>query len=370
MNRTEYQICTRCIMDNAHDSDIRFQPNGTCNYCNNALGNIGKVYLPNAEGKARLDSMIAMLKQNGKGRKYDCMMGISGGLDSAYLAYLGAAKWGLRIFAVHIDDGFDTQLAQDNIRNLCKKAKIDLVYEKPDAEQFNELTRAFVLAGVPNIAMPQDNILFAHLYDYAIKNGLHYFLSGGNFALESILQTGNSHAAIDDVNIRDINRRFGRKPLNKLKLLSVFRKKVLIDHFYNISSLRPLNYMDYNKERALEELKAFSGFTYYAAKHCESIFTKFMQWYYLPEKFGVDKRKSHLSSLIVSGQMTREQALEELKKPLYLPEELEHDLDFICRKLDFSRAEFDEIMKKPGVQHSAYKTSKLLNLAIKIRKHL
>ena len=370
MNEQEYRICTRCVMDNAGDPTIRFQPDGTCNYCNEAIANIGKIYLPDAAGKARLDSMIAMLKQKGQGRKYDCMMGISGGLDSAYLAYLGAAKWGLRIFAVHIDDGFDTPLAQQNIRDLCEKAKIDLVYEKPDAEQFNELTRAFVLSGVPNIAMPQDNILFAHLYDHAIKNGLRHFLSGGNFALESILQKGNTHASFDDVNIRDINRRFGRKPIDKLKLLSVIRKKIIISHIYKISSLRPLNYMDYNRERALEELKAFSGFTYYRAKHCESIFTKFMQWYYLPEKFGVDKRKSHLSSMIVSGQMTQEQALEELKKPLYSPEELEQDLDFICKKLDFSRAEFAEIMKKPGVQHTAYRTSKLLSLGMKIRKYL
>lgn len=183
-------------------------------------------------------------------------MGISGGLDSSYLAYLGAKKWGLRILAVHIDDGYDTDLAKTNIANLCKACKIELKTIVPDAEQFNDLTRAYFLAEVPNVAVPQDNILFACLYDYAKKYGIKYFLSGGNFALEGILQKGNSYQAYDTVNIKAIHKRFGRIPIDKLPLLSQTGRDIDA-YIHGIKSLRPLNYIDYNRDRAIKELSDF-----------------------------------------------------------------------------------------------------------------
>ena len=363
----EYQRCTKCVMDNLSDDTITFDENGVCNYYNNAISSIGKIYFPNEEGERRLKAMIAKLKKDGEGKQYDCLMGISGGLDSSYLAYLGAAKWGLRILAVHIDDGFDTELAKSNTTNLCKACNIELKTVTPDAEQFNDLTRAYFLAEVPNVAVPQDNILFACLYKYAKKYGIKYFLSGGNFALECILQRGNTYTCYDVVNIKAIYKQFGRKSIDKLPLLSQTGRD-LDAYFYGIQSLRPLNYIDYNRARAIQELKDFCGFTYYEAKHLENTLTKVIQLYWFYHKFNVDKRKSHLSSMIASGQMTREEALAELEKPMYDKEQMDSDINYVLSKIDLDRKVFDELVSRPGKQHTEYNTDKWNPLFHKIKR--
>ena len=243
----EIRRCTRCVMDNRSDDTITFDKNGVCNYCTDALEKGKSRYFPNEEGQRKIDEMVKKLKKAGEGKPYDCLMGISGGLDSAYLAYLGATKWGLRICAVHVDDGFDTDLAKQNISNLCEKANIELKVITPDAEQFNDLTRAYFLAEVPNTATPQDNILFACLYDFARKYGIQYFLSGSNYALECVLQSGNTYPPYDLVNIKDIHKKYGTKPIDKLPFISQWQKvwDVNIRHLYTIS---PLNYIDYNRK--------------------------------------------------------------------------------------------------------------------------
>lgn len=345
-------------MDNASDETITFNEKGECNYCTEALKEIGTTtYFPNEEGKTKLKEMVAMLKKEGKGKKYDCIMGISGGLDSSYLAYLGY-KWGLRILAVHIDDGYDTEISKENIKKLVKAAHIDLRIITPDARQYDDLTLAYMKAGVPDIANPQDNILFAFLYDTIKESGVKYFLSGGNFALESILQQGNTYNAMDVVNIRDIHEKFGTEPIDKLKFISSWRKFWYLKTGKAIQ-LRPLNYIDYNRDRAFKELKEFCGFEYYGRKHLENILTAFVQLYWFPKKFGVDKRTSHLSSMIVSGQMSRDDALKEIAEPLYDEKMMEDYISIIKKRLHISDIEFDEIMKAPAHQHTDYKTDKL-----------
>ena len=343
-------------MDDRSDKSIIFNTFGYCNYCGEALSKIGKVYFPNEEGERRLKELIERLKERNKNKQYDCIMGISGGLDSSYLAYLGAVKWGLRILAVHVDDGYDKEITINNILRLCEKAKIKLVTIKPDSKQFNELIRAFILAGVPNLAMPQDNILFACIYKFMKEQKIRTFLSGGNFALESILQRGNTHDAYDVRNIKDINRRFGRDKINKLSLLSNFQRD-FDKLFLGIKTLRPLNYIDYNKKRAIKELYDFCGFEYYGGKHLENTLTKFLQLYWLPKKFNMDKRTSHLSSMIISGQITREKALEILGEPLYDEDEMQKDIDFILNSIELSREEFEKVMHESPKQHTDYHTS-------------
>lgn len=351
-----FRRCTRCVMDNRSDSTITFDEQGHCNYCTDALRRMSYTYYPNEAGKTKLENLLADIKCKGKGKKYDCIMGISGGLDSSYLAMLGY-QWGLRILAVHIDDGFDAPVAVENVRKLCEKAHLDLQVIKPDAAQFNDLTKAYIRAGVPNLAIPQDNVLFAFLYDLMKKHKISYFLTGGNFALESILQRGNSHSALDVKNIKAIHKRFGTLPINKLRFISDNKKAV--DRFvYGIKTVRPLNYIDYNKNRAIAELKDFCDFNYYEAKHLENTLTKVIQLYWFYHKFGVDKRTSHLSSLIISGQMSRDEALEELKKPVYDKEVMEKDLNEVLAKLGMSRKEFDDIMAAPNHQHTDYPYSK------------
>lgn len=359
----ENKICTRCVMDSISDDTIKFEADGTCNYCNYSLSRMNRVYYPNKEGKLKLEETIKMLKVKGKNKDYDCLMGISGGLDSAYLAYLAAEKWDLRILAVHIDDGFDTDVAKQNIDNLCNKLNIKLVIERPDKSQYMDLIKSFIRAGVPAIAIPQDNVLLASLNRYAKKYNLKYFLSGANFALESILQRGNSHIAADGVHIKDIHKQYGEVPLTTIPITTLFEKYIGQKYISQIKTIKPLDFIDYNRERAIQELRENVGFDYYGGKHYESTFTKFVQVYYLPKKFNVDKRKSHLSSLIVSGQMTREEALKELQKPLFDENEMEKDITFILKEIGMSRGEFNKIMQESGKSHMDYKVSALTTFA-------
>lgn len=351
------RTCSRCIMNDFSDKTIHFDENGVCNYCTEAIAQIGTTtYFPGDMGKEKLEQIIDMLKKNGKGKQYDCLMGISGGLDSSYLAYLGYT-WGLRILGVHIDDGYDTDVTKRNIENLCQAADIELKIIVPNQQQYDSLTLAYMKAGVPNLAIPQDNILFAFLYDMVRESGVKYFLSGGNFALECILQQGNTYNAMDIVNIRDINKRFGMYPINKLRFISPYRKYWYLKTGKAIT-LRPLNYIDYNRDRAFKELKDFCGFEYYGRKHLENILTAFVQLYWLPLKFGVDKRTSHLSSMIVSGQMSRAEALKEINEPLYDERLMDQYIKIIEKRLKISDDEFQNLMIAPPHSHEEYKCDK------------
>lgn len=353
---SDIRFCTRCVMNDESDKNITFDEHGYCNYCTKALSEINTTtYFPGPEGQAKLDALLAKIKSENKDKPYDCVMGISGGLDSSYLAYLGY-KWGLRILAVHIDDGYDTEISKENIRKLCEAAHIELRTIKPNKEQFNNLILAYMKAGVPNLAIPQDNILLAFLYDTVKKEGLKYFLSGGNFALESILQDAG-YNSMDTVNISDIHKRFGTQPIDELKFISSY-KKYTYDKMGIVVSPRPLNYIDYNRERAFKELYDFCGFEYYGRKHLENTLTAFIQLYWLPNKFKVDKRSSHLSSMIVSGQMTREQALEELKQPLYGEQEMEDIIRILLEQMNITREELDALVAAPNHRHEDYKTDK------------
>ena len=355
-------------MNNSSDDTIVFDENGRCNYCKEAEKKKIKTYFPNEKGQQLLQAKLQEIKEYGKDKKYDCIMGISGGLDSSYLAYLGC-KWGLRILAVHIDDGFDTEISKRNIERLVKAAGVELHVIKPYPVQFNALTKAYFMAGVPNAAAPQDNVLFASLYDLMRKEKIKYFLSGGNFALENILQSGNSHSATDVINIKDINKKFGTQKTDKLKFISSaqkwYDKKML-----KIESPRLLNYIDYNRDRAFAELKEFCGFEYYGSKHLENMLTAFIQLYWLPEKFGVDKRTSHYSSMILSGQMTREEAIELLKEPIYEDGLMSEYISVIKEKLGISEKEFEKMMGSPPKKHTDFKIDKKQLLVHKVLKKL
>lgn len=341
-------------MDDSSDETITFDRFGVCSYCKSALNSIGSIYFPNEEGERKLQELLEKVKLYGRNKKYDCIMGLSGGLDSSYLAYLGY-KWGLRVLAVHIDDGYDTEISKSNLKKLVEATGFDYEVIRPDKEQFNALTLAYMKAGVPNIAVPQDNILFAFLYKKMKEYNIKYFLYGGNFALECILQHGNTHDAKDVVNIKAIHKKYGNKPINKLRFISNF-SQCMDKHLKGIESPRPLNYIDYNRNKAFKELYDFCGFEYYGRKHLENIFTAFSQLYWFPQKFGVDKRTSHLSSMVVSGQMTREEALAEYSEPLYDEQMMKEYIAYIKKQLCISDEEFDAIMSAPAHQHTDYRT--------------
>ncbi len=355
-----YKICTRCVMDNKSDPCISFEKDGTCNYCNEALKKMPNRYFPNEEGRRKLDALIVELKEKNKSQKYDCFMGLSGGLDSSYLAHYVCKEYGLRVLAIHIDDGFDTEISKRNITRLVEKYGIDLINITPNKEQYYALTLAFIKAGVPNIAIPQDNVLFSSLYKYMEENNIEYFLSGGNFSLESILQRGYTHDAYDRKHIFDINRRFGSTALDKLPILSRFQKEVVLPRKKKIITIYPLDYIKYERDAAWRELQESVGFEYYGAKHWESKFTKFMQTYYLYKKFGVDKRKSHLSSMIISNQISRDECLKELSDMPYQDENIRKDIQDICALLGITPDEMEHYVTGPGHEHGEYATSKNL----------
>ncbi len=361
----DFQRCTRCIMDNRSDPFIRFDENGRCNYCTEALRLEKNWYYPNAEGAAKVKEMVKEIKRQGKDHQYDCLMGVSGGLDSSYLAYLASYVWGLRVVGVHIDDGYDTEISQKNIEKLTQKANIKLITIKPDEEQYNALVKAYMKAGVPNLAAPQDNILFAVLYRFAHENHLKYFLSGSNFALECILQKGNSCSPYDLKNLKDIHREFGEKPIDKLQFTSSLRKAI-DKHILGWKTLCPLDYIDYNRDMAFQELNDFCGFEYYGRKHLENYLTAFIQLYWFPKRFNIDKRTSHLSSMIVSGQMTRERALAELSEPLYDEEYMRKVKELLCHNMNMSLDELEGYVNGPKRQHENFKQEKLEPLLKKI----
>lgn len=365
----EYKICKRCVMDSS-DPTIKFDENGFCNYCTAALKE--KDTLPTKEnGKKEFEKLVELLKKDGKNKKYDCVLGISGGIDSSYLAYL-LSQAGLRILGVHIDGGWNTDISNENIKLLSEKCGIDLKIIKINEEEMMDLQRAYFISGVVNQDVPQDHAFFAKLYKFIEKNKIKYFISGHNWVSESITPIGWGYDAYDSDNIKDIHKKFGKIKLKTYPFLSFFEYKIKIPYIYKIKKIRPLNYIDYNPTDALQTLKNEIGFKDYGSKHCESSFTRLLQCYIQPKKYGFEKRRAHLSSLIVSGLITRDEALEELKTNICTDEQIEKDILNFINKLNISRNEFDEIINnKNNMSHYDFKTNKLkLKMFNIIRKML
>ncbi len=358
-----YQICTRCVMDTS-DPDITFDERGLCSHCRYADLDAER-RLSRPETKQRLlEEMKATVRAAGTSREYDCVIGVSGGVDSSYLAYLTVREFGLRPIAVHLDNGWNSKLAVGNIQKIARKLDIDLVTHVIDWEEFRELQRAYLKASVIDIESITDHAIRAILYQVADDHGIKHILLGSNRATELILPINWGFNNNDVVNLRAIHRRFASIPLRTFPQLGHDRLR-----YYRrergIEMHSPLDWVRYVREDAMRTLIRELGWVNYGNKHCESLFTKFYQAYILVEKFKVDKRRAHLSTMINFQQLTRDDALAELAKPAYPPDELAHDLEYVVKKLEFSRAEFDQIMQAPPRSHFDYASdleSKLLYL--------
>jgi len=356
-----YQICQRCIMDTT-DPDIVFDEKGVCNHCKNFYANIAKHWLPNDEGKARLQVIIDAIKREGTGKKYDCIIGLSGGVDSSYLALM-AKKMGLRPLAVHVDTGWNRDVGMSNIENIVKILNIDLFTKVIDWEEMRDLQLAYLKSGVENQDTPQDHVIFAALYRFAMDNHIRFVLSGSNYATESVLPTAWGHDAMDLRQLKAIHKLFGTRKLKTYPTVSFFKYRFYYPYIKGMQVVDILNYMPYDRERAIESLQKEVGFKDYGKKHYESQFTKFFQGYYLPVKFGYDKRRAHFSSLILSGQMTREEALKKISIKIYPDNELRDDRDFILKKLGLSEEEFADILSSPNRSFRDYPTTTKLRSA-------
>ncbi len=338
----QYQCCSRCVMDTS-DPEITFDARGVCNHCHKFEQVTRKDWFPNAEGARRWEAIIPQIKASGKGQEYDCILGLSGGVDSSYLA-LKAHEWGLRPLVMHVDAGWNSELAVANIEAIVKHCGYDLHTHVVDWEDMRDLQLAYLRAAVSNQDVAQDHIFFSALYHFATSNGIKYVLSGGNIATESVFPGCWHGSAMDAINLKDIHGKYGERTLSSYKTISFFEYYVWYPLVKKMKVLRPLNYMSYDKAAALKELEETVGYKPYPRKHGESVFTKWFQNHYLPEKFGMDKRRPHLASLIVSGQLTREEAVTKLEEPLYDDAELQIDIAYLCKKLRISRQEYDALM--------------------------
>jgi len=348
----KYQQCTRCVMDTS-DTSITFDEQGVCNHCCHFDEVTRREWFPNEEGARKWAAMADQIRLAGKGQEYDCILGLSGGIDSSYLA-LKVKDWGLRPLVVHVDAGWNSELAVANIEAVVKYCNFDLHTHVVDWEEMRDLHLAYLRAGISNQDVPQDHVFFSALYHFATTNRIRYILSGGNLATEGIFPGAWHGAAMDAINLKAIHRTFGERPLKTYRTISFFEYYFWYPLVKKMRTVRPLNFMPYDKDLAIEEMGKTMGWRSYGRKHGESLFTKLFQNHYLPKKFGYDKRLPHLSSLIVSGHMTRDVALVKLQEPLYAPDELEIDISYFCKKLRISRAQFDEFLKPPGRDYSEF----------------
>lgn len=344
--------CSKCLLTNSDSEDISFNAEGVCNYCLS----YEKKHLATKSKTDRsndLKKLVDQIKGEGKGKQYDCIIGVSGGIDSTYVAYL-AKELGLRPLAVHLDYGWNSELAVTNINTTLQKLGIDLFTYVINWEEIKDLQLAFLKASVVDIELINDFAIFAALHNEAHKRGVKYVLNGMNIETEGEkLPKGWAHEKFDQLNIHSIHKKFGKVKLKSYPKLSYF-KRYYLTVFYKLKWLPILNYVSYNKEEVKLKMIKELGWRDYGGKHFESIFTRFYQAYILPNKFHIDKRKFHLSVLICSGQLTKEQALKEMQKPAYDPQLLKEDYGFVLKKLGLSESEFEAIMDLPIKDHLEY----------------
>lgn len=350
MNR-KYQICKRCIMDTS-DPEIQFDANGICNHCTAAIERIKNQLLPPDERKKALEEMVEKIKTEGKGKDYDCIIGVSGGVDSTTTAYY-VKKLGLRPLAVHFDNGWDSELAVENIKRTLDTLNIELYTHVVDWEEFRGLQLCFLKASVANCEAPTDHGITALLFQMACKAKTRFILSGSNIVTEAILPYSWGHYNQDLRLMKAIHKRYGSIPLKTMPTINILQYLSYI-FVKKIRQIPFLNHIEYNKHEAKKMLMQEIGWRDYGGKHYESVWTRFFQGYYLPTKFGYDKRRAHLSTLICSGQTTREEAFEEMKKPPYDAELLRQDMQFVLKKFGLMQAEFDAIIHTPSKEAKDY----------------
>lgn len=344
-----YRQCTRCIMDTGDDSAITFDSAGVCSYCHTWDRRAASFIRLGEEGKKELAEIVEKIKRGGEGKAYDCVIGVSGGVDSTYAAYQ-AKKLGLRALAVHFDNGWDSELSVNNIENIVRRLGFDLYTYVVDWEEFKDLQLAYLKASVLDLEFPTDHGIVAAMYHVARKHGIRYILTGYNIATEGLLPIHWRWSKMDLLNLLAIHKRYGTRPLRTYPTLGFWRL-LFFQTIAKIEVVQPLNYFPYDRENAKKIICEQLGWRDYGGKHRESVFTRFYQGYILPHKFGIDKRRAHLSSMICSGQITRERALEEVKKPVYEEEQLKTDCEFVVKKFGLTREEFDAFMQLPVRSH-------------------
>ncbi len=351
-----YQQCAVSVLDTIADPDIRFDEKGISNYYHHFLEAwrnnvfIGKV------GEQKLEEIVTKIKDEGKGKRYDCITGVSGGVDSTYLA-LQAKKLGLRPLIVHFDNGWNSELAVKNIENIISKLGFDLYTLVVNWEEFKDIQMAYLRASVVDIEAITDHAIIGTLYKLASENDIKYILNGANIVTEYVLPRHWIWNKYDHVNIKAIHDQFGKLPLKTFPFFNTRQKQYYIK-VKGIHNIYLLNYFPYDKKLVKETIIRELEWRDYGGKHCESVFTRFYQGYILPVKFGIDKRKAHLSNLVFAGQISKREAMEELAKPMYEAEQLRIDYEFVLKKFGLSEKEFRELIRLPRHEHNEFSVEK------------
>ncbi|MGF1765954.1 N-acetyl sugar amidotransferase [Enterovibrio makurazakiensis] len=371
MQNENTKICSNCVMDTT-DSKITFDANGVCDHCNTYYSDILPNWNPDGLNDNSLLKLAEKIKLEGKGHDFDCLIGMSGGIDSSYLLYLAKEKLGLRPLVFHVDAGWNSQEAVNNIERLVDGLELDLFTEVIDWEEMKDLQLSFFKSGVSHIDTPQDHAFFATMYKFASKHNVKNILTGGNYSTECIRNPLEwMYYQSDSRQLKDIHAKFGSVPLKKFPVTNILWHKLYLPYVKGIKLTRPLDYMKYNKEEAIKTLEDKFGYQRYPQKHFESRFTRFYEGYWLPNKFGYDTRKVQFSSLILTGQMTREEALEELKTPPMTDEDVRHEFEFIANKLGITTDELQGYFDAPNKTYREYKSQQsIYDVGAKVMRSL
>lgn len=356
----QHNICTNCVMDTT-DSAITFNKHGVCDHCCDFKDNVEPNWLPDERESAVLSRTIDKVRKAGKGRDFDCILGLSGGLDSSYMLHLLVKEYGLRPLVFHVDGGWNSDLAVNNIQMLVEKLDLDLFTEVIDWEDMRDFQLAFFKSGISQIDIPQDHAFVATLYKFANKYDVKHIMNGGNISTECVRNPlGWLYYGTDMWLINDIRKQFCTRPLINYPFSSVLFHKFYLRYIRRVQVVRPLNYMPYSKELAINTLRDEYGWRAYPQKHFESRFTKFFEGYWLPTRFGYDTRKVQFSSLILTGQMTRDEALEKLKVPAYDPATIDDEFAYIAKKLGISVDELRNYHMMPLKSYKDYRNQEAL----------
>ncbi len=356
MNTKEnYQICTRCVMDTS-DEHIKFDTNGVCDHCHDFNNNVKPNWHTDERGRAKLEKIVEKIKKQGKGKEFDSILGISGGADSSYMLHLAVKELGLRPLVFHIDGGWNSELAVHNINVMINKLGLNLYTEVINWEEMSDFQLAFFKSGVAHIDIPQDHAFIATLYHFADKHKIKYILNGGNFSTECVQYPMKFYYyGTDMVHINDIRNRFGSSSMETYPFSSIYRHKIYLKYLMGVHKVNPLNYVPYYKKEAIDILQKEYKWKPYPQKHFESRFTKFFEGYWLPKRFGFDPRRVQFSSLILTDQMIRDEAIEQLNSPAYDPETIDDEFCYVATKLGISRKELQEYFDMPRKYYWDYK---------------
>lgn len=367
--KRKYQICTETVMDTS-DSKISFNSDGVCDHVIDFKKNVKPLFCNFEERGKELNKLVENVKIKGKNKEYDCLLGLSGGLDSSYMLHFAIKELGLRPLVFHVDCGWNTDYSVHNINVLVDALKVDLYTDVVDWEQMRKLQLVFFKSGLPNIDMPQDNAFIAALHKYANKFNIKYILNGGNVATEGVRNPLEFfYYGTDMVQLKYLIKKFGDSKFEKLNFSSVYNHKIYMRFIKGVKVIKPLNYIDFNKSKATSVLVEKYGWIPYPQKHFESRFTRFYEGFWLPERFGFDTRRVQLSSLILSNQMSRDKALEILKSPALDQEMVKKEFEFVARKLEISKKQLHDFFNMPKRFYWDYPNQvRVFNLGAKILK--